>query len=248
VIDPRTSIITTRLARIRRIIAVSSGKGGVGKSMIASALALSLAREGCRVGLFDIDFTGPSTHIILGVPQSVQPTEDKGIVPANVEGLEYMSLVYYVSGKATPLRGADVSNALIELLAVTQWGELDFLVIDMPPGIGDAVLDLVRLVKRIEFLIVTTPSMLAFEVVKKQVELLCELRMPIVGVVENMKRDDSDVIRSEVAKLGLRYLGAVAYTPEVETSIGNPSKLLEVMGSAMDKIKKAAVAPAGNSR
>ena len=212
-IDPRTSIITTRLARIRRIIAVSSGKGGVGKSMVASALALSLAKEGCRVGLFDIDFTGPSTHIILGVPQSVQPTEERGIVPAHYEGLAYMSLVYYVSGKATPLRGADVSNALIELLAVTQWGELDFLVIDMPPGIGDAVLDLVRLVQRIEFLIVTTPSMLAFEVVKKQVELLCELKMPIVGVVENMKRDGSDVIRSEVAKLGLRYLGSVCLCP-----------------------------------
>lgn len=243
-IDPRTSIITARLERIRRILAVSSGKGGVGKSMIASALALSLAREGCRVGLFDVDFTGPSTHIILGVPADVQPTEDKGIVPAHYEGLEYMSLVYYVSGKATPLRGADVSNALIELLAVTQWGELDFLIIDMPPGIGDAVLDLVRLVQRIEFLIVTTPSMLAFEVVKKQTEFLAEQKVQIVGVVENMKRGGSGMIRQEVAKLGLKYLGSVPYDPEVEVSIGNPKKLLEVMGSAMDKIKLAA----GSSR
>lgn len=247
-IDPRTSIISTRLAQIRRIIAVSSGKGGVGKSMIATALALSLAKEGCRVGLFDIDFTGPSTHIILGVPPEVQPKEDKGIVPAHYEGLEYMSLVYYVSGKATPLRGADVSNALIELLAVTQWGELDFLIIDMPPGIGDAVLDLVRLVQRIGFLIVTTPSMLAFEVVKKQAEFLAEQKMPIVGVVENMKRGGPDTIRQEVSKLGLRYLGSVAYDPTVEESIGNPAKLLEVMGAEMDKIKLAAVAPKRNSR
>lgn len=247
-VDPRTSIINERLARIRHIVAVSSGKGGVGKSMIATALALSLAKEGCRVGLFDIDFTGPSTHIIMGVPQSVQPKEDKGIIPAKFAGLEYMSLVYYVSGKATPLRGADVSNALIELLAVTQWGELDFLIIDMPPGIGDAVLDLVRLVKRIMFLIVTTPSMLAFKVVKKQVELLCELKMPIVGVVENMKRDNSEAVKAESAKLGLKYLGSVAYDPAVEASIGDPVKLLKIMGASLDEIKKAAVSQKGNSK
>jgi len=248
VIDPRTSIINERLARIRRIVAVTSGKGGVGKSMISTALALSLAKEGCRVGLFDIDFTGPSTHIILGVPKEVQPKEEKGIVPANFEGLEYMSLVYFVSGKATPLRGADVSNALIELLAVTQWGELDYLIVDMPPGIGDAVLDLVRLIKRIEFLVVTTPSMLAFEVVRKQVELLLELKMPMVGIVENMKRDNSETIKEEAAKLNLRYLGAVSYDNSVEDSIGNPKKLLEIMGESMDEIKKAAAFPKGSSK
>ncbi|MCL5877927.1 MAG: Mrp/NBP35 family ATP-binding protein [Candidatus Bathyarchaeota archaeon] len=240
-IDPRTSVISTRLARIKRIIAVSSGKGGVGKSMIATALALSLTKENSRVGLFDVDFTGPSTHIILGVPQSVQPTEDKGIVPATVEGFKFMSLVYFAGDKATPLRGADVSNALIELLSVTQWGELDFLIIDMPPGIGDAVLDLVRLVKRIEFLIVTTPSLLAFEVVKKQVQLLCELNMPVVGVIENMKRDSSDAIEHETAKLGLKYLGSVAYDPQVEAAIGNPDCLLNTeIGKALEQIKKAA--------
>ncbi len=246
-IDPRTSVINERLGRIRRIIAVSSGKGGVGKSMVATALALSLAKEGCRVGLFDVDFTGPSTHIILGVPKSVQPKEDKGIVPAAVEGFEYMSLVYFVGDKAAPLRGADVSNALIELLSVTQWGALDFLIIDMPPGIGDAVLDLVRLVKRIEFLIVTTPSLLAFEVVKKQVELLCELHMPIIGVIENMKADNSTTIETETAQLGLKYLGAIDFDTKVESSIGNPAKLLgTTIGEAMEQIKKAA--EKGNSK
>jgi ATP-binding protein involved in chromosome partitioning len=222
-------------------VAVSSGKGGVGKSMVASALALSLAQEGFRVGLFDVDFTGPSTHIILGVPSSVQPTEDKGIVPATVEGLAYMSLVYFVGDKAAPLRGADVSNALIELLAVTQWGTLDYLVIDMPPGIGDAVLDLVRLVPRIEFLIITTPSMLAFEVVKKQVSLLQELHMPLVGVVENMKMAPSDAVEKATEKLGLKYLGSIAYDPAVEDAIGNPAKLMQTaMGKAITQIKKAA--------
>jgi ATP-binding protein involved in chromosome partitioning len=239
--DPRISVITERLGGVSRIIAVSSGKGGVGKSMIASPLAISLAKEGCRVGLFDLDFTGPSTHIILGVPSNLQPKEDKGIVPPTFEGLYYMSLVYYVGDNPTPLRGVDVSNALIELLSVTQWGELDFLVIDMPPGIGDAVLDLVRLVARIEFLIISTPSLLAFEVVKKQVALLCELQMPIIGVVENMKMDKSNCIQTETERLCLRYIGAIPNDAQVESAIGNPTKLLETaVGKAMPQITKSA--------
>src|SRR5512143_3900192 len=104
-VDPRTSMICDRLSKIGRIMAVSSGKGGVGKSMVATALALSLAKEGCRVGLFDLDFTGPSTHTILGVLKSVQPTEDKGILPPFVDGLSYMSLVYFIGDNPAPLRG-----------------------------------------------------------------------------------------------------------------------------------------------
>ena len=206
--------------------------------MVATALALSLAKEGCKVGLFDLDFTGPSTHIILGVPKNVQPKEEKGLVPPTVDGLAYMSLVYFVGDNPAPLRGADVSNALIELLSVTQWGSLDFLVIDMPPGIGDAVLDLVRLVERLEFLIITTSSLLAFEVVKKQVALLCELKMPIIGIVENMKMDKTNMIEAETKKLGLKYLGAIPYDPQVESAIGNPTKLTETaIGKAMHQIK-----------
>jgi ATP-binding protein involved in chromosome partitioning len=239
-VDPRTSVIDERLAGISRIIAVSSGKGGVGKSMVATALAMSLVKKGCRVGLFDLDFTGPSTHIILGVPSNVQPKEDTGIVPPTVEGLAYMSLVYFVGNYPAPLRGTDVSNALIELLSITQWGKLDFLIIDMPPGIGDAVLDLVRLVKRIEFLIITTSSLLAFEVVKKQVALLSELNMPIIGVVENMKMDKANVVEMETENLGLIYLGSISFDPQIEEAIGNSAKLLATaVGRAMTQIKIA---------
>ena len=224
-IDPRTSVIAERLAKIGRIVAVSSGKGGVGKSMVATTLALTLAKRGCHVGLFDLDFTSPSTHIILGA-EGLQPKEEKGIVPPTFNGLEYMSLVYWVGDEPAPLRGADVSNALIELLSVTQWGVLDFLVIDMPPGIGDVVLDLVRLIKRIEFLIVTTPSLLAFETVKKQVKLLLELKMRIIGVVENMKMEKANIIQRETEKLGLTYVGSISFDPQVEAAIGNTAKLL----------------------
>ncbi len=149
-----------------------------------------------------------------------------------------MSLVYFVGDNPAPLRGADVSNALIELLSVTQWGCLDFLVIDMPPGIGDAVLDLVRFVERLEFLIITTSSLLAFEVVKKQVALLCELKMPIIGIVENMKMDKNDIVEAETKKLGLKYLSAIPFDPQVEQAIGNPTKLIvTAIGKAMSQIK-----------
>jgi ATP-binding protein involved in chromosome partitioning len=225
VADPRTSIIADRLKQIDRIIAVSSGKGGVGKSMVATALSLSLAKRGCSVGLFDLDFTSPSTHLILG-SGDVQPTEEKGLIPPTVEGLEYMSLVYYSGNQAAPLRGAETSNALIELLAVTLWGKLDYLIIDSPPGIGDAMLDLVRLVPRIEFLIVTTSSQLAFETVKKQIQLLKELKVPVVGIVENMKIPKTNNIQPPTEAMGLKFLGEIPYDINVEHAIGNPQKLL----------------------
>jgi len=225
-VDPRTSTISDRLKGISRIIAVSSGKGGVGKSLIATTLALTLARKGCKVGLFDLDFTSPTTHIILGA-HNAQPKEDKGLVPPVVNGLEYMSLVYYTSDQAAPLRGEDTSNALIEMLCVTRWSKLDYLVIDMPPGIGDAVLDLIRLVKNIEFLIVTTPSRLAFETVKKLACLLQELKVPIVGIVENMKMTKKNIIKLQVEELGLAYLGEIPFDSKVEEAIGNPEMLEE---------------------
>ncbi len=234
-------MIDARLAWISRIIAVSSGKGGVGKSMVATTLALTLAKKGCKVGLFDLDFTSPSTHIILGAP-NVQPKEEKGLIPPTVHGLEYMSLIYFVGDNPAPLRGADVSNAFIELLSVTQWGALDFLVIDMPPGIGDAVLDLVRLVKRTEFLIVTTSSLLAFETVKKQVALLCDLKMPVIGVVENMKMGKAEGIAVKTRKLGLKFLGEISFDPKVEDAIGNSTKLLDTaVGKEIQQIIDSAI-------
>ena len=223
-VDPRTSIIEERMRGIGRIIAVSSGKGGVGKSLVASTLALALAKKGYKVGLFDLDFTSPSTHIVLGI-EGAKPKEDKGLVPPVVQGLEYMSIVYYSGESAAPLRGADISNALVELLSVTLWGKLDFLVLDMPPGIGDATLDLIRLVKRIEFLVVTTPSQLAFETVRKLVDLLRELKITVIGVVENMKMDDSNAIQQQIKNAGVRFLGEIPFDAEVEEAIGNANSL-----------------------
>jgi ATP-binding protein involved in chromosome partitioning len=116
---------------------------------------------------------------------------------------------------------------LIELLAVTRWSKLDFLVIDMPPGIGDATLDLIRLVKNTKFLIVTTPSQLAFETVKKLVSLLQDLKVPIIGVVENMKMNSAKGIQQQTEKLSIPFLGEIPYDPKVEEAIGDETKLLD---------------------
>jgi ATP-binding protein involved in chromosome partitioning len=225
VIDPRIIIVNERLKNVKRIIAVTSGKGGVGKSIIASTLALNLSKKGHKVGLFDLDFTSPSAHIILGIGK-LQPKEEKGIIPPKAHGISFMSITYYSGDLAAPLRGADVSNALIELLAITRWGKLDYLILDMPPGIGDATLDLIRLIKNIEFLIVTTSSQLAFETVKKLVSLLKSQKLTVLGVVENMKTAKSTDIQRSTEGLGLEFITEIPYDPTIEEAIGNSNRLL----------------------
>ena len=222
--DPRLAIIPGRFDNVERIIAVSSGKGGVGKSMVAVALALSLRTQGRKVGLLDLDFTSPSTHVILGV-EGLYPEEAKGITPPETQGLSYMSIVHYSADEPVPLRGVDASNAIIELLAITRWEELDYLIIDMPPGIGDATLEMLRLIPRIEFLVVTTPSRLAYESVRKLLVLLKEQDIPIVGVVENMVVEQTSYIKEEIHNISVRYLGSIDQDASVEASIGYPKKL-----------------------
>ncbi len=222
--EPRTSVIEKRLKHIKRIIAVASGKGGVGKSLIASHLALSLADNGHRVGLLDLDLYGPSSHIILGVHNQF-PTEDKGIIPPKVLGISFMSIVYFTEEKPSPFRGVDISNIILELLAITQWGSLDFLIIDMPPGIGDETLDVIRYMKNSEFLVVTTPSKVAMGAVSKLLKILIELKKPLLGVIENMTMSDSTFIEEDVKKLQVQYLGRIPFDEHLEEAIGDTHHL-----------------------
>jgi ATP-binding protein involved in chromosome partitioning len=187
---------------------------------------LTLARKGYKVGLFDLDFTSPSTHVILGV-ENVHPEEKNGIIPPRVHGLNYMSIIYYSGEYALPLRGADVSNVLIELLAITRWNALDFLIIDMPPGISDATLDVIRLVERIRFLIVTTSTQLSFETVGKLMDLLSKLKIPVIGVIENMKMTESHFIQQQVEREGVTFLGGTPFDTKLEEAIGNADNLLK---------------------
>jgi len=225
--EVRISIIEKRLKNIKRVISVASGKGGVGKSLVASSLALNLANKGYNVGLFDLDLYGPSSHVILGVKGQGFPEEEKGIIPPKVHGIDFMSVVYFTEDKPSPFRGIDVSNIIIELLAITQWGSLDYLIIDMPPGIGDETLDVIRLIKKSEFLVVSTPSKVALAAVSKLLKLLKELKIPIIGVLENMAMTKSSFIQNEVGKLGLPYLGSISFDKNLEESIGKPDRLLD---------------------
>lgn len=224
--EPRTSVIETRLKHIQRIIAVASGKGGVGKSLIASGLALHLARKGYRVGLLDLDLYGPSAHIILGVNDAA-PTEEKGLIPPTVHGVVFMSIVYFTGEKPSPFRGGDISNIILELLAITQWGSLDFLIVDMPPGIGDETLDVIHYMKRSEFLVVTTPSKVAMGAVSKLLKILLEIQKPVLGVIENMTMNDSSYIKDEVHRFPVKYLGKIRFDENLEESIGKADHLLK---------------------
>ncbi|MGQ9788467.1 MAG: ATP-binding protein [Candidatus Hadarchaeaceae archaeon] len=224
--DPRLSIIDERLKQIKRIIIVASGKGGVGKSLVAATISLLLARRGHKVGLLDIDFYGPSCHIILGAPNAM-PAEDRGLIPPVVHGLKFMSLIYYVGNRPLPLRGDGASNAFVELLTITRWNQLDYLVVDVPPGIAEEVLDIIRLIKRGEFLIVTTPSILAVETVARLARLLQELKIPTLGLVVNMHHPDSKTGENRTDFFQLDFLGRLPFDPKLEKTLGNPEKLLK---------------------
>ena len=213
-IDPRPSVIEERLRGVKRIVAVTGWKGGIGKSVTAAALALLLARKGYRTGLFDLDFAGASGHLILGLKGQF-PKEEKGLEPPLVSGVKFMSVVYFSANRAVPLRGADVSDAIIELLAITQWGELDFLVLDMPPGINDAALDALRFMRRAEILAVTTPSLIARDVLARSLALYRKLKVPVLGVLENMA-----AARRPAA-------GALRQDPGLEKALGRPAALLK---------------------
>ncbi|MCK4335859.1 MAG: P-loop NTPase [Candidatus Aenigmarchaeota archaeon] len=224
--DPRPSLIDKRVKNVRRVIAVAAGKGGVGKSSVASMLALELSKRGYKVGLMDLDFYGPSAHVILGA-RGIQPSEDKGIVPPEVSGIKFMSIVYYAGDSPCPIRGIDVSNSIIELLTITRWGDLDFLVLDMPPGFGDSTLDVIRLLKKTEFVVVYTPSKVVIETVEKLVKMLKENKVSILGLVENMKTRGSDSAKRELKDFGIPFLGSIWLDKGFENSTGSPEKLLK---------------------
>ncbi len=177
------------LANVKNVIAVASGKGGVGKSTTAANLALALAREGARVGILDADIYGPSQGIMFGIAEGTRPQvkDQKWFVPLEAHGVQVMSMAFLADDN-TPMvwRGPMVSGALLQLITQTAWNDLDYLVVDMPPGTGDIQLTLAQKVPVAGALIVTTPQDLALLDARKGVEMFRKVHIPVLGVVENM--------------------------------------------------------------
>lgn len=183
----------TVLSGVKNIIAVVSGKGGVGKSTVASNLALALAQSGASVGLMDADIYGPSQHIMFGVRGDrpmMKDIEGKGwIVPIEKFGIKMMSIGLLVDEKqAVVWRGPMVSSAIRQFVTDVDWGELDYLIIDMPPGTGDIHLTVVQTVPVTGVIVVTTPQTVALADAKKGIAMFgqAQLKVPIIGLVENM--------------------------------------------------------------
>lgn len=176
------------LNKVKNIIAIASGKGGVGKSTTSVNLALALQKEGAKVGLLDADIYGPSIPIMLGIPDAKPSSEDKKtILPLKAHGIEAMSIGFLVDEKqAMVWRGPMASSALQQIVRDTQWGELDYLIIDLPPGTGDIQLTMAQKIPVTAAVIVTTPQDLALADAKKAITMFEKVSIPVMGVVENM--------------------------------------------------------------
>ena len=214
------------LPGVKNIIAVASGKGGVGKSTTTANLALALAAEGARVGLLDADIYGPSVPTMMGVSGRPQSVDNKSMEPLESHGVRLMSIGFLVGeDQAMVWRGPMASQALDQLLHQTNWGspddELDYLVVDMPPGTGDIQLSLSQRVPVTGTVMVTTPQDIALIDVKKGIDMFQKVGVPILGVVENMAMHvcsqcghTEHIFGHEGGKRlaeqqGMRYLGAL---------------------------------------
>ena len=172
---------------IKHVIAVASGKGGVGKSTVAANLAFSLQNAGYSVGLLDLDIYGPSLPMILGINEQPELTQDRKLVPLDHKGMKIMSFGF-ISGNQTPViwRGPLVARMTEQFFRDVVWGELDYLVLDLPPGTGDVQLTLTQKLKIDGAVIVTTPQDIALADVRKGADMFKKVQTPVLGVIENM--------------------------------------------------------------
>ena len=179
---------TPGISGVRNILAVASGKGGVGKSTTAVNLALALRQEGARVGLLDADIYGPSIPLMLGCQHERPVSHDgKFMQPVVAHGLASNSIGYLVpEGEAAVWRGPMASKALQQILNETRWGELDYLIVDMPPGTGDIQLTMAQQVPTTAAVVVTTPQDIALADARKGIAMFAKVQIPVLGIIENM--------------------------------------------------------------
>ncbi len=207
---------------VKQVIAVASGKGGVGKSTVAANLACALAKQGLSVGLCDCDIYGPSIALMFGTSENPLATEDNRIIPIERHGIKLMSMGFLLEGDSPAiLRGPMVTRFTQQFLRDVEWGDLDVLVLDLPPGTGDIQLTIVQTVALAGAVVVTTPQEVALIDARKAVAMFHKVNVPILGIVENMshflcpsdgKRYDifgEGGGRREAARLGVPLLAEV---------------------------------------
>jgi ATP-binding protein involved in chromosome partitioning len=218
------------LPEVKAIVAVASGKGGVGKSTVAVNLAVSLAKQGHRTGLLDADIYGPSLPRMLGVHRKPEVRDEK-MIPLQAWGLSFMSIGFLVD-EETPMiwRGPMVMGALEQMMGQVNWGPLDVLVVDMPPGTGDAQLTMAQRVTLTGAVIVSTPQDIALLDARRGVKMFEKTRVPVLGLVENMSffccpncGHRTDIFghggaRAEAARLGIEFLGEIPLLLDIRTA------------------------------
>jgi ATP-binding protein involved in chromosome partitioning len=249
------------LPGVRNVVAVASGKGGVGKSTVAVNIALALAQEGARVGILDADIYGPSQPRMLGLMGRRPETRDgKSLEPLLAHGLEAMSIGFLVD-EQQPMawRGPMVTSALNQLLTQTNWGDLDYLIVDMPPGTGDIQLTLAQRVPVSGAVIVTTPQDIALADARKGLEMFQKVSVPVLGVVENMSLHVCTNCGHEEhifgehggeklsAQYGVPLLGALPLDGRIraETDEGKPTVVAEPDGALARAFRELALRAAG---
>jgi ATP-binding protein involved in chromosome partitioning len=232
------------------VVAIASGKGGVGKSTVAVNIAVALAQSGAKVGLLDADIYGPNVPTMMGVDRLPQPKDNK-LIPADAYGVKLMSIGFLVKpGQPLIWRGPMLHSAIRQFLEDVVWGELDYLVIDLPPGTGDAQLSLAQSVPLSGGVIVTLPQQVSIEDATRGLEMFRQLNVPVLGIIENMSYlEMPDGSRVDVfgtgggeqmaRKTGVPFIGMIPLDPSVR--VGGDGGLPIVVSAPESPAAKALV-------
>ena len=260
VMEGRALSMDELLPGVKNIVAVASGKGGVGKTTVSVNLALALAKAGAKVGLLDADIYGPSVPLMLGLKTSPEVVNNK-IQPPETDGIKVISMGFFYeqSQQAGIYRGPIVSGIVKQFLTDVNWGELDYLIIDLPPGTGDAPLTIAQTIPITGILIVTTPQDIAMNVAIKAIGMFNKLNVPIIGVVENMSYLECPHCNGQVYLFGqgggkkisddfkIPFIGEIPLHPRIRegSDIGKPLVVSEPDSVQSHAFTKAAKVIAG---
>ncbi len=252
---PGTGPAAQLVPTIRNIVPIASGKGGVGKSTVSANLALALAKSGCRVGLMDADVYGPSIPTMLGIAGAPEVDAQNRMSPIVRHGVKVVSMGFFMKpGEAVIWRGPMLHKTVQQFLGGVVWGELDYLLVDLPPGTGDVQLSLCQSIPVTGAVIVSTPQEVALNVAQKAITMFGKLNAPILGIIENMayyacphcgRREDifgAGGARKLAEQLGIPFLGEIPLSTPVRTAsdAGTPIVLAEPQSPAAQAFVKAA--------